>query len=96
MSGEWCHGCDLPEDECTCTRVAPHHRAPSGVDEDRVLVFGYTNAKGVTESRRVIPARWYFGTWLPYYRSPRWLMEGADLGRDGARRCFDVAKMVRS
>lgn len=52
----------------------------------------YTNRKGVTEWREIIPTGIFYGTLKPYYNTPRWLLQAWDPAkREG--RTFECAKI---
>ena len=49
----------------------------------RAVRFTYTNYRGETRERLVLPVRFYFGT-HDYYPEPQWLCDAYDSERDGA------------
>lgn len=57
------------------------------------LVFLYTNYKGETEVRHVIPERVWFGV-TPYHPDPQWFLGAFDLDRK-ADRNFAFKDVVR-
>lgn len=61
-------------------------------DTKEVLHFTYTNHRGETAKRRVMPERIYFGT-TPEHREPTWLMASFCFDRQ-AQRTFDLKKMI--
>lgn len=51
---------------------------------DRVVAIRYTNYRGETSTRRIIPLRVRFAAseWHP---TPQWLMDAFDIGKDAER-----------
>lgn len=61
-------------------------------DTEEVLHFSYTNHRGETAPRRVMPHRLYFGT-SPLHTEPVWLMSSYCFDRQ-AHRTFELTKMI--
>lgn len=53
-----------------------------------VVVIRYTNYKGKTRNRSIYPLRIFFGS-TEYHKTPQWLLEAVDLGKD-AKRMFAI------
>jgi hypothetical protein len=51
---------------------------------DQALTFVYTNHRGETARRRVLPERIWFGS-TDWYPAPQWLLEAFDLDRKAIR-----------
>lgn len=49
--------------------------------------FTYTNWRGETSTRRVMPVSLWFGT-TEHHPDPQWLMDAKDIGKDFALRTF--------
>lgn len=58
----------------------------------RRLTFLYANHRGNDGRRFVTPTRFYFGTALPWYPEPGWLMDGYDDEKRGVR-TFALVRM---
>lgn len=56
--------------------------------------FEYTNYRGETAIRSVIPSRVFYGTVPPYHPDPGWYLEAFDLDKQAVRH-FDMAQIHR-
>lgn len=54
------------------------------IDDSRVVQFLYTNWKGETALRRVLPVRIYFGC-NDWHTDEQWLLDAIDLEKDAER-----------
>jgi predicted DNA-binding transcriptional regulator YafY len=61
-------------------------------DDARELRFRYTNWRGVTADRRVIPERIFFGT-TTHHGTPQWIMVAYDLDKRESR-SFALSEML--
>lgn len=54
------------------------------MESDRSVRIVYTNYKGVTAIRRILPEKIYFGSneWHP---APQWLLDAIDLDKEAPR-----------
>lgn len=52
--------------------------------EEKEVIILYTNYKGKTSERRIIPEKIYFGS-NEWHVEPQWLMDAYDLGKDAIR-----------
>ena len=57
------------------------------------ITITYTNWRGETGERRVVPERIYFGATV-YHPTPQWLMSALDVEKNAQRdfACADIAK----
>lgn len=62
------------------------------VETESVVIIRYTNYRGETADRRVIPIRIRFGS-TKWHPEPQWLLEAFDLDR-GADRSFAMRDVL--
>lgn len=63
-----------------------HEEIPEGatpVNEDQVVI-GYTNYKGVSSVRSIIPKEIYFGS-NKWHKKPQWLLKAFDVDKNADR-----------
>lgn len=71
-----------PKENNTTEEIIPEGAVP--INEEQQIVIAYTNYKGISSVRRIIPKNIYFGSskWHP---EPQWLLEAFDLNKKAER-----------
>ena len=64
----------------------------SGIDPKKLVVIRYTNYRGETAVRRIVPIQIHF-TSTEWHPEPQWVMEAFDLDR-GAERSFAMKEIL--
>jgi predicted DNA-binding transcriptional regulator YafY len=62
------------------------------VEKESVVIIRYTNYRGETADRRIIPIRIRFGS-TKWHPEPQWLLEAFDVDR-GADRAFALSDVL--
>jgi hypothetical protein len=62
------------------------------LDPEKVMTAHYTNHRGESGTRRIVPTRIRWGS-TAWHTRPQWLMDAFDLDK-GAERTFALAKMT--
>lgn len=63
------------------------------MDAESVVIIRYTNYRGETADRRIVPIRIRFGS-TEWHPEPQWLLEAFDLDR-GANRAFAMRDVLQ-
>lgn len=63
-----------------------------GLGDPKVISVRYTNHRGITEVRQIVPTTIWFGK-SQYHEGEQWFMEAVALDRDGATRDFALSDM---
>jgi hypothetical protein len=71
----------IPSAQAQAQDVVPPNPAP--------LVVTYTNWRGETDTRQILPAKIWFGA-TEWHKEPQWLLRGVDIAK-GAARDFALA-----
>lgn len=53
--------------------------------ESAIVCICYTNWRGETKMRRILPKRLWFGKMPPYHRDEQWLLDATDLDKQQPR-----------
>jgi predicted DNA-binding transcriptional regulator YafY len=64
------------------------------IDMSKLVVIGYTNHRGEESVRTIVPLKLHFGT-NDYYKTPQWIIEAWDCGKE-APRSFALANIHNS
>lgn len=62
------------------------------INEDEVVSIKYTNYRGITDYRRILPVRMWFGS-TEWHKKDQWLLEATDLNK-GEIRHFAMADIL--
>ncbi len=54
------------------------------MDESKIVVINYTNWKGVTALRKIIPKKIFFGS-TEWHKEEQWLLEAYDVDKNADR-----------
>ena len=54
------------------------------MEENKIVVINYTNWKGVTALRRIIPKKIFFGS-TEWHKEEQWLLEAFDVDKNADR-----------
>ena len=54
------------------------------MEENKIVVINYTNWKGVTSFRRIIPKKIFFGS-TEWHKEEQWLLEALDVDKNAYR-----------
>jgi len=54
------------------------------MEENKIVVINYTNWKGVTAFRRIIPKKIFFGS-TEWHKEEQWLLEAFDVDKNADR-----------
>lgn len=58
------------------------------MEQNKIVVINYTNWKGVTALRRIIPKKIFFGS-TEWHKEEQWLLEAYDIDKN-ANRSFAI------
>lgn len=53
-------------------------------DEEKIIEIVYTNYKGETSKRRILPVKIWYGS-TDWHKDKQWLLDAFDLGKDALR-----------
>ena len=54
------------------------------MEENKIVIINYTNWKGVTGFRRIIPKKIFFGS-TEWHKEEQWLLEAYDVDKNADR-----------
>lgn len=54
------------------------------MEQNKIVVINYTNWKGVTALRRIIPKKIFFGS-TEWHKEEQWLLEALDVDKNADR-----------